>query len=303
MIKSYKDFLLEDAAADLTKQFDAYTSKLKSLTGIDLGAKKPEENEEGSEGEGTPQSPQASQANPGSTESGEVKSSFSGSKKEMVDLVIKYLNKYQITNPIVQKAILSTIGKESGFEKFKETTYKGTSPARIREVFGKRFSGMSDEEINKVKQDDDAFWEKVYGGEWGRKNLGNTQPGDGAKYVGRGFNGITGRGNYQKYNELLKKNGVNADIIANPTLLNTNKEVAAEVNALFFLMGLLNPTIQRKYGNKGPNDFKDFDTALKAVVNVNAGPGADITKGFFRETYSKAVAASNQFKIDDTKTA
>ena len=318
MIKSYRDFLLEDAASDLENKFDTLTSKLKDLTGLDLGGKKPEEksgdSEEGKSSNTNPNSKAAqmiklpqtskttSQTNTGSTAGGEVKSNFSGTKKEMVDLVIKYLNKYQITNPLIQIAILSTIGKESGFQTFKETSYKGTSPSRIRSIFGSRFSGMTDEEINKVKQDDNAFWEKVYGGEWGEKNLGNTQPGDGAKYVGRGFNGITGRGNYKKYNDLLKKNGVSADIITNPNLLNTDKEIAAEVNALFFKEGLANPTIKRKYGNLDPNSFKDFNTALKAAVNVNAGPANDINQGFHKETYNKAVAASNQFDID-TKTA
>jgi predicted chitinase len=326
MIKSYRDFLLEDAASDLENKFSTLTSKIKDLTGLDLGGEKPEEksgeksgdSEEGKSDNINPNSKAAqmiklpqtskttskttSQTNTGSTAGGGVKSNFSGTKKEMVDLVIKYLNKYQITNPFIQKAILSTIGKESGFEKFKETTYKGTSPARIRSVFGSRFSGMSDEEINRVKQDDNAFWEKVYGGEYGKKNLGNTQPGDGAKYVGRGFNGLTGRSNYQKYNDLLKKNGSSFDIISNPDLLNTNKDVAAEVNALFFQQGLMNPIIKRKYGNSDLNSFKDFDTALKAAVNVNAGPGNDINQGFHKETYNNAVAASNQFDID-TKTA
>jgi putative chitinase len=299
MIKSYRDFLLEDAASDLTQKFDAYTSKLKSLTGIDLGAKKPEENEEGSE-EGS--TTQTNQDNQGSEEKGEVKTNFSGTKKEMVDLVIKYLNKYQITNPLIQKAILSTIGKESGFETFKETSYRGTSASRIKEVFGNRLKGMSNSEIDQLKQDDSKFFDKIYGGEYGRKNLGNTIPGDGSKYIGRGFNQLTGKSNYEKYNQLLKKNGVNADIVSNPNLLNTNKDVAAEVNALYFLMGLLNPIIQRKYGNSDPNDFKDFNTALKAAVNVNAGAGSDITKGFVKQSYDKAVAASNQFDIN-TKTA
>lgn len=294
MIKNYRDFLLEDAASDLSQKFSEYQTRLANLlgTGFGTGGSFDDDDEDfddfDSEGSANVR--------------GEVKSNFSGTKKELVDLVIKYLNKYKITNPLIQKAILSTIGKESGFEKFKETTYRGTSPARIREVFGKRFSGMSDAEINSIKQDDNAFWEKVYGGEWGRKNLGNTQPGDGAKYVGRGFNGITGRGNYKFYNDLLRKYGSNADILSNPDLLNTNKDVAAEVNALYFLNGLNDSATKRKYGNSDQNSFKDFNTALKAAVNVNAGVGTDINRGFAKESYNKAIAASNQFDIN-TQTA
>lgn len=283
MIKNYRDFLLEDNTSDLSQKFDEYTSKIKSLTGIDLTGKKSSDNSSDFD------------------DDSEIKSNFTGTKKEMIDLIIKYLEKYNITNPIIQKAILSTIGKESGFENFKETSYKGTSVGRIKEVFGNRLSGMSDSEINQLKKDDSAFFNKIYGGEYGRKNLGNTDPGDGFKYIGRGFNQLTGKSNYQKYNELLRKNGINANIVSNPNLLNTNKYIAAEVNALYFLMGLLNPIIQRKYGNSDPNDFQDFNTALKTAVNINAGVGSDINKGFVKQSYDKALAASNQFNID-TKT-
>jgi putative chitinase len=213
----------------------------------------------------------------------------------MIDIVIKYLNKHGITNPIVQKAILATIGKESGFKIDRaETSYKNTSASRIKSIFGSRFSGMSDEEIDALKKDDTAFWEKVYGGEWGKKNLGNTQPGDGAKYLGRGFNGITGRANYKTYTDLLRKAGSSVDLIANPEFLEKSPDASAEVNALYFLRGLSDPIIKRKYGNSGPNDFKDFDTALKAAVNANAGSGTDISRGFAKVSYDSAVAANNK---------
>ena len=214
---------------------------------------------------------------------------------KMIGLIVQYLDKHGITNPLVQRAILATVGKESAFSAPKEASYKNTSPDRIRKIFGSRFSGLSNEEINQIKKDDSKFWEKVYGGEYGKKNLGNTSPGDGAKYVGRGFNGITGRANYRLYTDMLKKAGTNVDLISNPELLEKDPKIAAEVNALYFVKGLSDSLIKRKYGNKNPNDFKDFQTALKAVVNANAGPGADITKGFYKTTYDAAVSANNRF--------
>lgn len=223
---------------------------------------------------------------------------FTGDMKKMIELVINSLNKYGITNPLTQRAILSTIAKESGFKIDRsETSYKNTSASRIRSVFGSRFAGMSDPEIDALKKNDKEFWEKVYGGEWGRRELGNTQPGDGAKFIGRGFNGLTGRANYQSYSDLLRRNGTNADLVANPDLL-YKPEIAAEANALYFLRGLTHPLIVKKYGNKDPNDFRDFITALKATVNANAGAGRDISRGFAKQSYDSAVAASNRYDFD-----
>jgi putative chitinase len=48
----------------------------------------------------------------------------------------------------------------------------------------------------------------------GRKSLGNTQPGDGIKFKGRGLIQITGRSNYQSFG-----NNIQVDLIKSPTLL------------------------------------------------------------------------------------
>ncbi|RZI83313.1 MAG: peptidase C1 [Rubrivivax sp.] len=61
----------------------------------------------------------------------------------------------------------------------------------------------------------------------GRKNLGNTQPGDGAKFKGRGFVQLTGRANYETYGAKL---GI--DLTSNADLANA-PEVAAMLLATF----------------------------------------------------------------------
>ncbi len=61
----------------------------------------------------------------------------------------------------------------------------------------------------------------------GRSALGNTEPGDGARFKGRGFIQLTGRANYHHYGQRL---GV--DLEANPDLANA-PEVAALLLAVF----------------------------------------------------------------------
>lgn len=50
----------------------------------------------------------------------------------------------------------------------------------------------------------------------GRKDLGNTQTGDGPRFKGRGLIQLTGRANYQKASEFFQ-----VDFVANPELVET----------------------------------------------------------------------------------
>jgi len=63
----------------------------------------------------------------------------------------------------------------------------------------------------------EAVAEQVYGGPWGRRALGNTEPGDGHAFRGRGFIQLTGRRNYQAYGGALGLDLVNhPDLASQP---------------------------------------------------------------------------------------
>lgn len=63
----------------------------------------------------------------------------------------------------------------------------------------------------------EAIGNTIYGGEWGLKNLGNSQSGDGWKFRGRGIFQLTGRANYQRFqNETGIPALDNPDLIAQP---------------------------------------------------------------------------------------
>lgn len=61
---------------------------------------------------------------------------------------------------------------------------------RISEADARQFGRTANRPANQS-----ALANILYGGEWGRKNLGNTGPGDGWEFRGSGFKQITGRAN------------------------------------------------------------------------------------------------------------
>lgn len=88
----------------------------------------------------------------------------------------------------------------------------------LRATFSK--ARISDEECNKWGRrrghsaEEEAIANRLYGGLWGRNRLGNTEPGDGWKFKGRGMAQLTGRDNYDRCGHAL-----NLDLIGHPELL------------------------------------------------------------------------------------
>jgi predicted chitinase len=102
------------------------------------------------------------------------------------------------------------------------------------------------------------------------KTLGNTQPGDGFRYRGRGPIQITGRANYKKYGDLL---GV--DLVGNPDL-------AAQPEYAFQLAG----TYWETHGLNEKADAEDFKGITKAI---NGGYNGLPEREKYYETAKKAL--------------
>lgn len=117
-------------------------------------------------------------------------------------------DRYSINTRLRWAHFIAQTGHESGhFTTIQENlNYRNTA---LTAMFGSR---ITVEQANRVGRIEEPTTRKIlqaanqteianiiYGGEWGRKNLGNDQPGDGSKYIGRGLIQLTGKSNYTQF--------------------------------------------------------------------------------------------------------
>lgn len=88
----------------------------------------------------------------------------------------------------------------------------------------------------------------------GRRDLGNTEKGDGKKFKGRGLIQITGRANYRAYNDYLTRRGMKVDLLKNPELL--SKPLGAVKSSMWF------------WQFHGLNEMASMDTGSDSSVIV-----------------------------------
>ena len=129
------------------------------------------------------------------------------------------MNRYQIVGAKRVAAFIAQIGHESGQLKY------------VKEIWGPTKAQTRYE---------------------GRADLGNTQPGDGSKFRGRGLIQITGRANYKACGEAL-----GLDLINQPELL--EKPQHACMSAAWF------------WASRGLNTLADAGEITKISKRINGG--------------------------------
>ena len=166
------------------------------------------------------------------------------------------MERYGINTPLRQAHFLAQIGHESNsFESLRESLnysveglLKTFSRSRISTQEAAMYGRTALQPANQ-----EMIANTVYGGEWGRKNLGNTQEGDGWKYRGRGLIMLTGRANYAEADKAL-----NFDLVNRPERVAEDNVIAALAACWF-------------WESRGLNELADKDDLLAITKRINGG--------------------------------
>lgn len=148
------------------------------------------------------------------------------------------MGKYGINTPLRKAHFLAQLDHESGgFTRMRENLNYAADA--LVKLFPRRVTPELAAQIGRTASrpaNQEAIANAIYGGEWGAKNLGNTEPGDGARFIGRGYIQITGRANYAAVSKAL---GLGGRLLTSPQLLET-EELAADSAGYFWASRNLN---------------------------------------------------------------
>jgi len=153
------------------------------------------------------------------------------------------MHQYQIIGPERTAAFIAQLGHESG-HLAKVTENLNYSAEALRLTWPKRFDIAL---ANSVARKPQLIASIVYG-----NRMGNTAPGDGWKYRGRGLIQITGKGNYRACGEAL-----GLELVAEPELL--EKPQHACMSAAWF------------WATNGLNTLADAGDLYQITQRINGG--------------------------------
>jgi putative chitinase len=200
-----------------------------------------------------------------------------GSNRENAEKFLPFIQgackAYDITTPQRVSGFLSQIGHESGgLASLQENL--NYSVEAILKLFGRHRISEADARLYgrtaTQKANQKALADILYGGEFGRKNLGNTEPGDGSAFIGRGLKQLTGRSNYKRCGD-----AIGTDLIANPEKL--LEPVNAALSAGWF------------WSVNGLNALADKGDVVAMTKRINGG---DIGLAQRQSLYAAAMKAT-----------
>lgn len=182
------------------------------------------------------------------------------------------LERQGISDPYAKEAIKAKMMSESGGKGGSEGNWTKTSNSRIREKMP-QLRGMSDEELDNLKaQGNEVFLNKAY------EKYG------GYKYRGRGLTQLTGKDNYAAADKAL---GLNGELVNNPDILSTDKDLDRKVSVWF-------------YKNAG-GDKKKFASqeeankwAIRAAGGKKYSPGTALGEGELSRLNNIQSSAKNK---------
>lgn len=168
-----------------------------------------------------------------------------------------YMGVYEINTPLRIANFFAQLSHESAdFTRLTENL--NYSVSALKTLFGRHRISLEDAQKYGRTANQRANQEMIanilYGGEWGRRNLGNVSYGDGWKYRGRGLIQKTGRANYKAYSKAI---GDEKLLIDNPDLI-LQPQYAAWTACWW-------------WKNKGLNEIADTGNIVLARQRVNGG--------------------------------
>ena len=152
--------------------------------------------------------------------------------------------KYQINTPKRQACFIGQCMHESGGFKFLRENLNYSAKA-LMNTWPSRFPDMDTAE--KFERNPSAIANKVYSG-----RMGNTEDGDGAKYIGRGLIQLTGKDNYKAFGEAIGE-----DLVSTPQLVEEPRYAA--LSAGWF------------WNKRGLNTLADAMDVTTLTVRINGG--------------------------------
>jgi putative chitinase len=184
-----------------------------------------------------------------------------GIGEEWLEPLNDTFEKYQINTPKRQACFIGQTMHESGGYKFLRENLNYSAKA-LMNTWPSRFPDMDTAE--KYERNPEKIANKVYGG-----RMGNTEEGDGAKYIGRGLIQLTGKENYKNCSD-----GIGVDLVANPDLLSDPQYAALSagwfwnkrnLNASSDLMDIVGMT---KKINGGVIGLEDRKAKINKVLDI-----------------------------------